>query len=62
MISACSLQRSLSKIFSPRINDQDDEEFAIFDGLRVVACAVIILGNTYFYILKGAALQNMTII
>ena len=62
MISACSFQRSLSKIFAPRITDQDDEEFAIFDGLRVVATFVIILGNTYFYILKGAALQNMTII
>ena len=34
----------------------------MFDGLRTLAAATIILGNTYFYILKGAALQNMEII
>jgi len=44
------------------LKDPEDAEFEIFNGLRVLATAVIILGNTYFYILKGPALQNMNII
>jgi hypothetical protein len=60
---AFSLQSSLAKLFKSRQKEQDDEDndFAIFDGLRVISLSAIILGNTYFMILKGP-IQNMEVI
>ena len=37
---------------------QGDEELEVFNGLRVICCALIVLGNTYFYILRSP-LQNL---
>lgn len=57
LVKCFSLQQSLLTLFQNRtLKDPEDAEFEIFNGLRVLACAVIILGETYFYTLKGAAL------
>ena len=52
-----SLQQSLVTLFQNRtLKDPEDAELEIFNGIRVLATAVIIMGSTYFYTLKGAAL------
>jgi peptidoglycan/LPS O-acetylase OafA/YrhL len=48
-------------LFTRRIKDEDDQELEVFNGIRVLACTGIILGSTYFYMLKGP-LQNMEVI
>ena len=37
---------------------QGDQVLEVFNGIRVLCCAFVILGNTFFYILKGP-LQNL---
>lgn len=56
-----SLQQSLRTLFTKRAKDEEDSELEVFNGVRVLACACVILGNTYFYMLRGP-LQNMNII
>lgn len=48
-------------LFTKRARDEEDEELEVFNGIRVIACACIILGSTYFYMLKGP-IQNINII
>jgi len=43
------------------VRDEDDSELEVFNGVRVLACVTVILGNSYFYMLKGP-LQNLNII
>lgn len=43
------------------MRDEDDSELEVFNGVRVLACVTVILGNSYFYMLKGP-LQNLNII
>jgi hypothetical protein len=40
-------------LFTRRVRDEDDAEMEIFNGIRVLACTGIILGSTYFNMLKG---------
>ena len=42
-------------------DEDEDGELEVLNGVRVISCASIILGSTYFYMLKGP-LQNMNII
>lgn len=53
VVKCFSLQQSLRTLFTRRVRDEDDAELEVFNGVRVIACASIILGNTYFYMLKG---------
>eukprot|EP00347_Sterkiella_histriomuscorum_P020301 403338330 len=57
VIKCFSMQNSLKILFSSRSNLQH-REFEVLNGIRVLALNSIILGNTFFYILKGP-LQNM---
>ena len=60
VIKCVSVQQSLRTLFTRRAKE-DDLEFEVFNGMRVLALTCIIMGNTYFFMLKGA-LQNMDII
>lgn len=61
VVKCFSLQQSLGRLFTSRVRDEDDEELSVLDGVRVLACVTVILGNSYFYMLKGP-LQNMAVI
>jgi hypothetical protein len=52
-----SISDNLNNLMKPRAK-QGDEELEVLNGLRVMFCALIILGNTYFYILRSP-LQNL---
>ncbi len=60
VIKCFSIQYNLRTLFNKRAKE-DDIEFEVFNGVRVICLSFIILGNTYFFTLKGA-LQNMNII
>ncbi|CDW85999.1 UNKNOWN [Stylonychia lemnae] len=60
IIKCFSLWNSLEQLYKPRVSN-DHRQFEIFNGLRVFCINWIILGNTFFYILKGP-IQNMGII
>ena len=53
VVKCFSLQQSLTTLFTSRVKDDDDEEMSIFNGIRVLTCCSIILGSTYFNMLKG---------
>ena len=38
-----------------------DQELEVFNGLRVISCIMIILGNSYFYTLRSP-IQNIEVI
>jgi hypothetical protein len=61
LVKCFSLQQSLTTLFTRRVRDEDDAELEVFNGVRVLACVTVILGNSYFYMLKGP-LQNLNII
>ena len=48
-----SIQESLKTLFTQRCKNPEDNDLEVLNGVRVLTLAVIILGNTYFYILKG---------
>ena len=52
-----SLTDNLQNLMRPRAK-HGDEELEALNGIRVMCCALIILGNTYFYILRSP-LQNL---
>ena len=51
---------NLSKLSTPRAK-QGDEELEVFNGLRVICCILIILGNSYFYTLRSP-IQNLEVV
>ena len=54
VVKCFSLQQSLRVLFSPRARDlEQDGELEALNGVRVCVVGCIILGNTYFYMLKG---------
>jgi hypothetical protein len=52
-----SVTDNMQQLMKPRAK-QGDEELEVLNGLRVICCTLIILGNTYFYILRSP-LQNL---
>ena len=52
-----SIIDNVKNLTRPRAK-QGDNELEVLNGLRVICCATIILGNTYFYILRSP-LQNL---
>ena len=55
-----SISRNSRALFKKRAKPEDKELEAL-NGVRVICLVIIILGNTFFYILKGP-LQNLEII
>lgn len=47
-----SVTDNLQNLMRP-LTKRGDEEFEVLNGIRVLCCALIILGNTYFYILRS---------
>ena len=43
---------NLGKLSKP-LAKQGDEELEVMNGLRVICCTLIILGNSYFYTLRS---------
>lgn len=56
-----SAQRNLKKLFSDRKYDSEDDELEIINAIKVISIAVIVLGNTYYYIMSGP-LRNLEIV
>lgn len=56
-----SAQRNLKRLFSDRKYDKEDSEFEIFNAIKVLSISVVVLGNTYYYILSGP-LQNLNVV
>jgi len=50
----------MKRLFTKRSGPEESNLDAL-NGVRVITLALVVLGNTYFYILKGA-LQNLEII
>jgi len=51
----------MKKLFSVRKYEAEEEEFEILNFVKIYSIAVIILGNTYYYILTGP-MQNLDIV
>lgn len=47
-----SVMDNLSKLSKP-LAKQGDQELEVLNGLRVIFCILIILGNSYFYTLRS---------
>ena len=47
----------MKNLVRPRAK-QGDQELEVLNGVRVLCCALVIFGNTFFYILRGP-LQNL---
>ena len=58
---AFSIQRNLRKLFSSNRYDNDEPEFEILNALKVYSICIIVLGNTFYYILSGP-LQNLEVV
>ena len=55
-----SLTENLSKLGRPRAK-KGDQELESLNGIRVFCTCFIILGNSYYYMLKGP-IQNLEVI
>ena len=51
----------MKRLFSPGRHLSEDPELEIFNCIKVISIALIVLGNTYYYVLTGP-LQNMSVI
>ena len=51
---------NLGKLSKP-LAKQGDEELEVMNGLRVICCTLIILGNSYFYTLRSP-IQNIEVL
>ena len=61
MLKAFSIKRNLKRLFSDNKYDPDEKEFEIFNALKVYSMCIVVLGNTYYYIL-GGPIQNLEVI
>lgn len=55
------MQRNLKKLSAERKYDPEDDELEVFNAVKAVSIAVIVLGNTYYYVMSGP-LRNMYIV
>lgn len=60
-VKCFSIQQNLRKLFSDHRYDKEEPEFEIFNAMKVYSIAIIVLGNTYYYILSGP-LQNLEVV
>ena len=49
IVRALSLQSTFRKLFSPSRFDSEDKELEIFNALKVYSIALIVFGNTFYY-------------
>jgi hypothetical protein len=61
VVRAFSLQSTFRKLFAPGRFHKEDDELEIFNALKVYSIALIVFGNTFFYVFQGP-LQNMKVI
>jgi hypothetical protein len=61
VLKAFSIKRNLKRLFSDSKYDPDEKEFEIFNALKVYSMCIVVLGNTYYYIL-GGPIQNIEVI
>jgi len=52
-LTSFSIDRNLKRLFSKCRYDPDEKEFEIFNALKVYGICIVVLGNTYYYILSG---------
>ena len=57
---AFSLIDNVGKLSKPRAK-QGDQELEVMNGLRVISCVLIILGNSYYYTLRSP-IQNLEVV
>jgi hypothetical protein len=54
IITECfSAQKTMVKLFSPLKYAFEDQEFEILNSVKVFSIAVIVLGNTFYFIFNG---------
>lgn len=58
MYKCFAIQKSMSKLFMAHKYSKEDSEFEILNFVKVFSIAMIVLGNTYFFILSGPV-RNM---
>lgn len=58
VLNALSIQCTMKKLFAPGRFINEDPELEIFNCIKVISMAIIVLGNTYYYVMTGP-LQNM---
>jgi hypothetical protein len=51
----------MKNIFAPGRHVKEDDELEIFNCIKVISMSLIVLGNTYFYVMTGP-LQNIQVI
>lgn len=51
----------MRKLFAPHRYDTEEPEFEILNAVKVYSICVIVLGNTFYYILTGP-IQNLEVI
>ena len=56
-----SAQRNLKKLFSERKYDVEEEEFEMINAVKLIAISIIVMGNTWYYVMSGP-LRNLEII
>lgn len=54
IVSECfSAQKTMQKLFSPLKYAEEDQEFEIVNSIKVFSIAMIVLGNTFYFIFNG---------
>ena len=43
----------MGKLFSPEKYAKEDSEFEVLNSIKVLSIALIVMGNTYFFIFSG---------
>jgi hypothetical protein len=61
VLRSFSIHRNLKRLFSKNRYDPDEKEFEIFNALKVYGICIVVLGNTYYFILSGP-IQNLEVI
>ena len=48
-----SIQKTMGKLFSSEKYAKEDSEFEVLNSIKVLSIALIVMGNTYFFIFNG---------
>lgn len=61
VLRSFSLKRNAKKLFSPSKFSKEDQELEVLNAFKVLSICLIVLGNTYYYTLKGPV-QNLEMV
>ena len=53
MLECFSVQKTVARLFSNKKYAKEDEEFEVLNSIKVLSIALIVLGNTYYFIFNG---------